>query len=127
MIRRPATALLLPILLLTGACSSARESVGAVRDCAALASDVARAGLSGVPSQEQAEQAATRLEDRIGDLESGEVRDAATALRDRLRELQQAAASADPAAVTSAVQGARDAARSTAEACGLPVDQFLGG
>lgn len=125
MIRRAAV-LVLPVLLMTGACSTARETVGSVRDCAALATAIARAGLSGVPSQEQAEQAAARLQERIDSLETGDVRDAATALRDRLRELQRAAGSADPAAVTTAAQGARDAARGTAEACGLPVDQFLG-
>ena len=48
-------------------------------------------------------------------------------LRDRLRDLQEAARSADPAAVEQAVSDARDAARSTAEACGLPADQFLAG
>ena len=48
-------------------------------------------------------------------------------LRDRLRDLQEAARSADPAAVERAAGEARDAARSTAEACGLPADQFLGG
>ena len=48
-------------------------------------------------------------------------------LRDRLRDLHEAAQSADPAGVEQAVTDAREAARSTAEACGLPADQFLGG
>ena len=34
--------------------------------------------------------------------------------------------SADPAAVQAAAEQAREAARDTAQACGLPVDRFLG-
>ena len=117
---------LLPVLLLP-ACSAASETAATVRDCTALAGEIADSGLAGVPSAAQAEQAAAQLEERIQALEPGDVRDAAGTLRDRLREVQQAAADADPAAVTTAAQNARDAARAIAEACGLPVDAFLGG
>lgn len=124
--RRVVVTLLVPPLLLVGGCAEARDTAGTVRDCAGLAADTARSGLGGVPSQAEAEQAVQRLDDRIGELESPDVRDAATALRDRLREVQEAVASADPSAVTAAVQQARDAAGSAAAACGLSADQFLG-
>lgn len=130
--RRLLAALLAPLALLAAGCADARQSVdGAretvnkVRDCAGLASDVAQSGLSGVPSQAEAEAAVQRLEDRLANLESADVRAAATTLRDRLRDVQQAAAAADAAAVTQAVTAARDAATTAAATCGLPVEGFL--
>jgi len=123
--RRTVVPLLLVAVLAAG-CSSTREAVGNAGDCAALAGDVARSGLSGVPTQAEAEEAVQRLDDRVQELDDGPVRDAAEDLRTRLRELQEAARSADPAAVREAAGRARDAARSTAEACGLPVERFLG-
>ena len=124
--RRRLLPLLVPVLLLTG-CSEAVDTATTVRDCAGLATDVARSGLAGTPTQAEAEAAVDRLDERIAGLESTTVRDAATTLRDRLRELQAAAASADAAKAQAAVTAARDAARDAAEACGLPADQFLGG
>ena len=126
MTRRALALVLLPLALATG-CAQAQDTADKVRDCAALASDVARSGLQGVPTQEEAEAAVKRLDDRVEQLDSEEVRDAATVLRDRLRELQSAARSADPAAARQAADRARAAARDAAEACSLPVDQFLGG
>ena len=119
---RPA-ALLLPLVLLLPACDTAST----VTDCAGLAADVARSGLSGVPTQGEAEQAVQRLDERVESLDSPDVKEAATALRDRLRDLQEAARSADPAAAARAADEARAAARRTAEVCGIPADQFLGG
>jgi hypothetical protein len=123
--RRLLAALLLPAVLAAG-CSEARETVSAVKDCAGLASDVARSKLSGVPTQAEAEEAVRRLDERVDSLSSPDVREAATDLRDRLREVQEAARSQDPAAAKQAADRARDAAKRTAEACGLPAEQFLG-
>ena len=122
--------LLLPLLLtglLTTGCSEARDAVGGAAECASLAADIARTGLDGVPTAAEAEQAVQRLDERVQDLQDTEVREAAGALRDRLRDVQEAARSADPVALQSAVAEAREAARGTAEACGLPADQFLAG
>jgi hypothetical protein len=122
--------LLLPVLLtglLVTGCSEARDAVGSATECASLAADVARSGLDGVPTAAEAEEAVQRLDERVQGLKDTEVREAAGTLRDRLRDLQEAARSADPAAVERAVADAREAARGTAEACGLPADQFLGG
>ena len=94
------------MLLLTG-CSEAAETASTVRDCAGLASDVARSGLAGTPTQTEAQAAVDRLDERIAGLGSTTVKDAATTLRDRLRELQEAAAAADPAAAKTAVTAAR--------------------
>ena len=124
--RRRLLPLLVPVLLLT-ACGEAVETATTVRDCAGLATDVARSGLAGTPTQAEAEAAVARLDERIAGLDSATVRDAATTLRDRLQELQAAAASANAAEAQAAVTAARDAARAAAEACGLPADQFLGG
>jgi hypothetical protein len=122
--------LLLPVLLtglLVTGCSEARDAVGSATECASLAADVARSGLDGVPTAAEAEEAVQRLDERVQGLKDTEVREAAGTLRDRLRDLQEAARSADPAAVEQAATDAREAARGAAEACGLPVDQFLGG
>ena len=122
--------LLLPLLLtglLATGCAEARDAVGGATECASLAADIARTGLDGIPTAAEAEQAVQRLDDRVQDLQDAEVREAAGTLRDRLRDLQEAARSADPAGVQRATDAAREAARSTAEACGLPADQFLAG
>lgn len=124
--RRLLLPLLLPFVLLTGACSGAVETATTVRDCAGLATDVARSGLAGVPTRDQADAAVQRLDDRIGQLEDATVKQAATTLRDRLRDLQQAVAGADPAQAQQAVQAAREAASAAASTCGLPAEQFLG-
>ena len=118
--------LLLPLALLAGGCAEARDAAATVADCTALASDVARSGLSGTPTLAEAQEAVRRLDERVPTLESPKVRDAATDLRDRLREVQEAARSSDPAAAAQAAERARSAARGVAEACGLPADQFLG-
>ena len=120
--------LALPLVLavaLTAGCAQARDLAGAAADCVGLAGDIASSGLSGVPTQREAEQALQRLDDRVADLDDAEVREAVTDLRERLRELQEAARSADAAAAQQAAERARDAARRTAEACGLPADRFL--
>jgi len=118
---------LLPLALLTAGCSETRDAVTTVADCAGIVSDIAGSGLSGVPTQEQAETAVRRLDERVSGLRSPEVREAAGDLRDRLRELQEAARSGDPAAAQAAAERARAAAAATADACGLPLEQLLGG
>ena len=119
--------LALPVVLLTAGCQQARDAASTVTDCAGLATDVARSGLTGVPTQAEAEQAVQRLDERVETLDSPDVRDAATELRDRLRELQEAARAGDPGRAAQAADRARAAARRTAEVCGVPADQFLGG
>lgn len=118
--------MLLPLALLTGGCAEARDAAATVADCAALASDIARSGLTGTPTLAEAQEAVRRLDERVPTLDSPQVRDAATDLRDRLREVQEAARSSDPAAAAQAADRARAAAARTAQACGLPADQFLG-
>lgn len=119
---KPLPIVLVSLALLTAGCSEAQQ----VQDCAGLASDVARAGLDGIPTQAEAQEATRRLDERVSSLESEQVREAAADLRDRLRELQEAARSTDPAAIQQAADRAREAARTAAQACGLPADQFLG-
>lgn len=119
-----ATALLL--LPLATACSEGRDLVTRTQDCARLAQDIAASGLAQTPTQAEAEQAVDRLDRRISDLDDEQLKQATTTLRDRLRELQAAAGNADPAAAQEAATQARDAARSVAETCGIPIDQVLG-
>ncbi len=119
---------LLPLVValpLLAACSQAVDTATKARDCAALARDVASVPLSQVPTREQAEQAARRLDERVEQLEDPQVSEAARTLRDRLREAAQAAGRADPAAARRAVGEVRTAAEQTAQACGVPVDQFV--
>ena len=125
--RRTAAVALGLLVAVLSSCSEAQDLASRATDCAGLASDVASAGLDRTPSQAEAERAIDRLDERIAQLDNPEVKDAATALRDRLREVQEAARNADPAAAQRAAGQARDAARAAAQACGVPVDQFLGG
>lgn len=115
--------LLVPVL---SSCAQAQDVASRATDCTGLASDVAGAGLDRTPSQAEAEAAVERLDDRIAQLDNEDVKQAASTLRDKLRAVQEAARNADPAAAQRAAAEARDAARATAQACGLPVDQFLG-
>ena len=124
-LRLLALPLALTALLATG-CSQASDAVSGATDCAGLASDIARSGLSGMPTQSEAEQAVDRLDERIAGLQNAEVREAATTLRDQLRELQDAVRSADVVGAQQAAASARDAARDTAQTCGLPAERFLG-
>ena len=114
-------------MLLLAACAQAQDVASRATDCAALASDVAGAGLDRTPSRAEAEQAVERLDKRVDQLDNPDVKQAAIALRARLREVQEAARRGDPAAAQRAAGQARDAARSAADACGVPVDQLLGG
>ena len=123
---RPALALLALPLALT-ACSEVAETAGRAGDCAGLVRDVASAGLSGTPSVADAEAAARRLDERVDEIGDTRLREAAGTLRDRVDALAAAARSADAAAVQRAVDDARGAARETAELCGVPLDQLLGG
>jgi hypothetical protein len=124
--RRPPLPVLALLALLGAGCSDPRDTAATLSDCTALASDVAQLGLGGVPTQADAEAALQRLDDRLADLDSPQVRDAAGELRDRVRELQEAARAGDAAATTAAVERARGAARAAAETCGLPADALLG-
>ena len=121
---RPLLPLLLTALVATGC--GARDAVSTASDCVGLARDVASAGLSGVPTRADVEQTVQQLDQRVDELQDEQVKTAATGLRDRLRELQEALAAADPAGVQAAAGQARDSARETAEACGVPAGQFLG-
>ena len=123
--------LLVPLaVLLTGtalsACSEVQDTANRAQECVGLARDAASAGLDRTPTVEDAEAAARRLDDRVAELDDEELKESAGALRDRLRELAEAARSADPARAQQAADAARQAARDTAETCGVPVDQFLG-
>lgn len=120
------TAVVALCLLALPACSQVQQTASRASDCVALGRDVAASGLSGTPTREEAEQAVQRLDERVQDLDDPDVKAAAATLRDRLRELQDAVASADPAAVQRAGDAAREAGRGAAQACSLPVDQFLG-
>lgn len=125
---RPAARLALASLLLVpvlSACAEAQSAATKAGDCAGLAADVARTGLDRVPTVAEAEQAVQRLDDRLGSLRDEQVRSAASTLRDRLQELVTAARSGSAADAQQAADAARSAARETAGACGLPVDQFL--
>ena len=110
--------------LLTG-CSEAQDTADRVRDCTALATDVARAGLSGVPTADEAEQAADAVHERLSRL-TQEVHDPAVALHDRLHAIEEARRDGDVTKATRAARQAREAAGDVAAACGLSVERFIG-
>lgn len=122
--RTPVLALPVLLLALTG-CGEIRDTADRATTCVGLAQDAAAAGLDQTPTVEDAERAAQRLDDRVAGIGDAELKESAARLRDRLRELTEAARGADPAAVRQAAEQARQAARDTAQTCGVPVDQFL--
>lgn len=125
---RPALAIVpIVLLVLLTACSEVRQTAGRAGDCAGLVRDVAATGLSGTPSVDDAEAAVRRLDDRLQEIDDEELAAATRTLRDRLQELVEAARSTDADAARAAGDDARAAARETAELCGVPVDQVLGG
>jgi hypothetical protein len=128
--RRLAPALLL--LLLVTSCSEVRDTTDGVSgrisgaaDCVGLARDVAATRLSGTPTAQDADEAVRRLDDRVRQMDDGELKTATSTLRDRLREVADAARRGDAGAAQAAGEGARDAARETARICRLPIDQFV--
>lgn len=119
--------LLAPLVLLSVAgCSEARDTAGQVQDCAGLARDVVSSGLSGVPTQAEAEAAKQRLDDRVAGIGDQTLKDAAGALSDRLGEVAEAVRGTDRALIEEKVAAAREAAGRTASACNVDVSQFLG-
>ena len=128
------TALLVTVLLALPACSQAEQardiasSAGKVQDCAALATDAARAGLEqvGQLDAQSAQDAADRVGERVNDISDTEVRTAAERLRDALSAAAEAARTGDAPALEEARQQVTDTAKEAAQTCGLPEDQFAG-
>ena len=114
------------------ACSQAEQAqdiasnAGKVADCAALATDAARAGLEqvGQLDAQSAQDAADRVGERVNDISDTEVRAAAERLRDALNAAAEAARTGDAPALEEARQQVTEAAKSAAQTCGLPEDQF---
>ena len=126
------TLLLASALLTLPACSQAEDArqiasgAGKVRDCAALAADVARAGLEqvGQLDAQSAQEAADRVGERVNDISDTEVRTAAERLRDALNAAAEAARTGDVPALEEARRQVTDTAKSAAQTCGLSEDQF---
>ena len=119
-------------LLMLPACSQAQEArdiastAGKVQDCAALATDAARAGLEqvGQLDAQNAQDAANRVGERINDISDSEVRGAAERLRDALSAAAEAARTGDAPALETARQQVTETAKEAAQTCGMPEDQF---
>lgn len=102
--------------------------VSAVADCAALARAVTSANVDDPSATaESLEEQARQLDDRIRSIESTEVRQAVETLSQRVKSLAEAVARNDAADRQKALDDVRTAARDAAGACGIPVEQILGG
>ncbi|NHC13073.1 hypothetical protein [Motilibacter deserti] len=129
----PAAALAL--LFVLAGCSDAQDAVndattGAVkaRDCAQLASDTLQSRIADAQQvdQQEVEQAAQRLADRIDQIQDTDLKSAAESLRASLQRAADAAAQGDTSALQKAREQAVAAARRAAGECGIPVDRFTG-
>ena len=132
---RRSTALYACAVLMLPACSEVQQArevastAGKVADCAALATDAARAGLEqvGQLDAQSAQDAADRVGERVNQISDADVRAAAERLRDALSAAAEAARTGDVPALEAARQEVTDSAKGAAQTCGLPEDQFATG
>jgi hypothetical protein len=118
-------AALLGLGLLT-ACAGQITPEQLAAECTGLAGEVAQSGLTGTPTQQQVRDVAARLDGRLSDLRDPSVHDAAVSLHQNLHALEEALKDGDASKAQRATQAARDDAASAAQACGMPVERFLG-
>jgi hypothetical protein len=113
--------------VLVGGCGTTLTPAEMADQCAALAADAQRAGLTATPTGDQVKEAADRLDDRLPELRDPRVHDAAVALHSHLHGVEAALAKGDAVRAAKLVDAARDDVAKAAKACGLPESQFLGG
>lgn len=135
--RTTAAALAAPILslfALTG-CSDAQDaldqtatSAGKARDCIAVAEQVTRSrlGAEGQLDEQDVSKAADELSDRAAQIEDTTLREAVQSLQDSLERAAQLGGDATPAQIEQARDRAVEAARRTADECGIPLERFTG-
>jgi len=112
---------------LLGGCGTTLIPEEMAGQCAALAADTARAGLTGTPTREQARATADRLDGRLTQLRDPRVHDAAVALHSHLHGVEAALAKGDTDRAATLAAAAREDAAKAAKACGLAETAFLGG
>ena len=95
------------------------------KDCTGIARDVASLRLDQNATAEQLQQGEAKLRERVGSIQSEDVKTAADTLTARVNELKAAVARRDRAAIDAAVAKVRTAVGEVAQTCNLPIDRFL--
>ena len=95
------------------------------KDCTGIAQDMASLRLDANATAQQLEQGEAKLRERVGSIQSDDVKAAADSLVARVDELKTAVARRDRSAVDAAVTKVRTAAGEVAKTCNLPIDRFL--
>jgi outer membrane murein-binding lipoprotein Lpp len=122
----------LALTTLTG-CEAAQRAeeistgVDKAADCAALIRELGNLDLDPRAAAATAEQAVSRLDRAVRNVDAQDVRQAAEDLRAKLAQLRDAARDADPARQRQAVEAVRQSAERLARTCNVPVDQLTGG
>jgi hypothetical protein len=127
--RALAVAVVLAVSLLAGceAAQQAQQGVDKAADCTGLAGELSGVDWNDVrTAPAKAEEAASRLDRRLREVDDADVKRAGEALRDRVRALAKAARSASPADARKALDDVEAAARRLASTCGVDVDQVGG-
>jgi long-subunit fatty acid transport protein len=127
--RRGSAAALAAVLwaALLGGCAAGLTPAEATEQCAALAAQTARAGLSGTPTADQADDVANRLDAVLTQLRDPAVHDAAVALHSHLHGVEAALRKGDTEKAGRLTAEARADVTAAAKACGLPESRFLTG
>ena len=128
-LRALGVAAVLAVSLLTGceAAQQAQQGVDKAADCAGLVGELSGIDWNDVrAAPARAEEAASRLDRRLRQVDDADVKRAGEALRDRVRALADAARSASPADARRALADVEAAARRLASVCGVDVDQVGG-
>ena len=120
---RPAVLLALPALLLA-ACVAPEDADERSARCTELAAGISQAGLAGSPTQQQAQQAALRLDSQMLQLRDPSIHDAAVSLHFHLHVLDTSLGRGDRAKTDQALQDTRTDTTNLAKACGMAPGDF---
>ena len=112
-------------MLLAAGCAGRQSPAEMAAQCNALAADLAGAGLTGVPSQQQARDIAARLDTRVPQLRDPTLHDAAAQLHSHLHSVEAARRKGDTARAATAARGAREDITKVAKTCSMSEEQFL--
>ena len=112
------------VALAVSGCVSSQSPEDRAAACGRLADDVSRAGLSGTPTLDQAEDSSNRLDARLSELRDPSAHDAAVALHASLHALVRALDRDDAEHAAEVVDQAREQAKDAAEACDLDPSRF---
>ena len=120
----PAAVLVFVPAVLLAACVAPENDEERSTRCRELAAGITQAALAGSPTQQQAQQAALRLDTQMLQLRDPSIHDAAVSLHFHLHVLDTSLGRGDQAKADKALADTRIDTTNLAEACGLTPADF---